>query len=284
MTALSCKANRMDANRNTNIYSLLALVSIYPEGRPGRPNSEGGITFVTFFDDKEGTVDVQYTINNCESQDILPTQISSATLTSPTCHQSPDERTWPSIFIHCPRRWGQHPPSHGNPPPRPRLRGFAKKFQESSNWDPAGRWHHPMFRHLKNGRNKDAGLMRREEVVIDGHDPGKLKKQLATPEKCKLMDIEILCHAISPSKHPPRSHPFADHAHAWGIKPRSLKQTHDCLLEQNGECKRKKWSNTGQTVFNSNKRHDLVLKPFEVFKRSHRIKNPGESLVMMSPK
>jgi len=98
MTALSCKANRIDANRNTNIYSLLALVSIYPEGRPGRPNSEGGITFVTFFDDKEGTVDVQYTINNCESQDILPTWISSATLTPPAPPRSPDEPTRPSIL------------------------------------------------------------------------------------------------------------------------------------------------------------------------------------------
>ena len=97
-----------------------------------------------------------------------------------------------------------------------------------------------------------------------------------TKERSTLTTLYAIIQAIDTSHYPPKSSPITDLAHAWGIGRTTVKDIFKTVLDRNNDPKRKRRSDAGLTVFNSDKRRRSLYNGFDYFKRHERARRPGE--------
>jgi len=122
----------------------------------------------------------------------------------------------------------------------------------------------------------DKGWLRKLEAKIAGHNKPKPGTQLTDPEKHFLVQIEMMRQAL-PTNYPNKKFPLADHAFAWGVTTNTIKQIYLRAMERNNDVKRKKRTDAGLTVFNSEKKCEQLYRPLEIYKRYQRSISPGET-------
>ena len=258
----------------TSLFSNGALVEVAPEQRRGRPNSEGGLGFVVGFDTNAMTVNILYALGGL-SQEIPSTRVKPATLDTTARRRPRQISTQPSLLSINHHSSNQQPANMTGCSTHTQLKGAAKYVQESASWLPNGRKKHLVLWFLRKGK-KEKGWLRNLEAKIENCEPPRKKQQLNTKERATLTQLFAIVKNVPVSNYPAGCSPVADLAYAWGIGRTTVTDIFKTVTDCHNDAKRKKRSDAGLTVFNSDKRRGSTYTPFDSFKRFEHAKRPGE--------
>ena len=252
----------------------------------GEQRSEGGVAFVTQLN-ADGTFDVRWVLANRGETRVRPQRIVELNPLATTARRtSASVLERPSILCpsHRPTRRALIDASSRLNVPRAAAgpASVSAVILQSKQWSRHDAVPNPMLEYLHNGREQSAGWLRRSEAALRGislvDKKGNEKKHLLPEENSILVHVKEEVDRVMPMKKLPKGYtPKADVRHGFGV---SKTKVSDCVVKfymNNASSKRKKNSNVGQTVFNSEKKRKSIFTPLEYFKRLQR-KRHNESI------
>jgi hypothetical protein len=266
------------------IFSIGACVRV-----DASTTSKGGVGFVSAVHPEDRKVDVKYNENAIGITNSSPF-IDEGRLHAHVYAPSDDNGTRSGrhrgAAVVSGRRRGAAATAVVTPPPPPRAvvgsskrkRNEPKNIYEtlaaSTSWV-SSTGPHPVLNHLKEGREKDAGWMRREvKTVLEL--PSTPSGQLKSPERRLLSRIHTTTTTLTPSK----TEGFniaSDHAYAWNKHPSTISRSDArTLAEGTLTASRKERTDAGTSIFNCQAKREQVFTRLDYYKRWIRHNNPGE--------
>ena len=268
-------------------------IAVSPETyNDGRRNQDGGTGWVRKVH-PDGSFDIQYSLDKRIEKNVSRRRISSLTPPATTARtvNGGNEVTRPSLLTpyHVPadERLGPRPRAAAVSPLSPN--GVASVLLNSRGWSKFDQCHNPLLVFLKEGRSpkKPEGWLRLVEKEYDtyaksgkGKKKGEMKSQLSELENNKLVRIKTeLDRLFSGLGAWPKSfNPTSDLAHAYGVSVPKVKACVTVHLSKNCSSKRKERSDKGETLFNSEKKRQAIITPYNHFAKHQRKKYPEENL------
>jgi len=254
-------------------------VTVGPKHRVGAQNREGGVGFVVARHDNT-KFDLKYSISNRFEKFVSPRRVRCLNPLAVTARQtdaSVAER--PSIISLSHRPAPRPAPAPAAAVARSASAGSAGVsaiILRSKQWTHCGGAPNPLMAHLRAGRKKPKGWLRRSEAQFHGIElvdkKGKEKKQLSPAENRILVHVkEEVDRALGLLKGTPDGYaPMTDIQHAFGVGKSKVKECVQKYYNNNADASRKRRSDAELTIFNSDKRRKEKLTPYEFYKRSQR--------------
>ena len=287
-------ARRISNHSGLTVGMLVTIDKLY---RPGQKDSEGGEGYVMAVN-ADGTFTLKWIIAGGEEKNVAPDRIlCDSPLNLSARRRNTDDLDRSSILspyhVSTNSEAMAPAPSAVAKPTQPTVSPLLGLIRSSQSWDPSSGSSNPLVDFLSRGnkigrpsdRRKLKGWLRREEARRQGikwnDDEGGKTPHLTADENKMLyeikreIDIIILKYGRS---RPQNLTPIADLRHAYGVCNSKVQRIVKQYLEAGFSSERKKRSDTGLTIFNSQKKRDSEINPYFYYKKLQRTRHQNMGL------
>ena len=286
-----------------SIVTVGNLLTIEKERRYGVPDSEGGSGYVNCVH-ADGTFDIKFTISGAVEKNVQPSRIvdSNPLSTSARRRSSIDDAaTGPSLLS----------PNYVRPPRGPSPTTVAtdvstitanntstlgqnnfqsltihQVLQQCTDWDPKYSLNkkHPIIDMLEWGKKRQPpGWARCHDAKVGGDNSVKSDKKQLTEEQNRLLvevkkatDTYARSLDLAATNGVKGQGPIPLLQHAFGVGKTKVKDCVKLYHQKNGDTKRKKRSDTGRTLVNSDKKRKQECTALNYFMKLKRKQHSGE--------
>ena len=263
LSASAASAASMRTPPPSSLLKVGSLVDVEKLRKFGVPDSEGGCGYVTKIH-PDGTFDVKWALGGTE-KNVHPGRVKSDSplvLSARLTNANSLER--PSLLSSTFRPRSQQDSRSTSPEEQPAegTRGVSAVLLESYGWHEYEAKPNPLLKYLHDGRKKVPGWLRVIENEFRKDRKGNRMKQLTPAENNKLVQIKLALERIrppgSPKQWPGGYTPIADLCHAYEVKQTKVRGCVKEHMRNNCSTTRKKRSDAGLTIFNSQKKRNEV--------------------------
>ena len=184
---------------------------------------------------------------------------------------------------HAPLTEVRQQPS-SSPPQRHSEPAVVSIVIASLAWQPNGDTSNPLVDFLANGnksgrRKKATGWLRRSEAMrfgIECNKVGNKKMQLTEEENTRLVEIKRELDSVRQRYDNTWPHgitPIADLRHAYDVSESKVKACVKKYMNQGFSSKRKERSDTGETIFTSQRKRDSEFTPYSYYSKLQRMRH-----------
>ena len=220
-----------------------------------RQASSGGVGFVVGVNDDDNTIDVRYTVEERNSQDIVMSRVSLYNLES-TIHTTQNNKRQGHGLLSTNYVPTQTKNKEDNQKKKtgPAVKGVMAWLSEACHWTPSKR-SHPILSRLCNGRKKYEKGWVRVKFAKDQNLPiPSSNKQLSPNEKKLIVDFYFALKTFPAEAEWPGFCGMADLAYGFGVSTTTIKNVDKQYLQNNFSLERKKRSDAGSNLISSERK------------------------------